>query len=110
MFEFFRPKSSDPLHVQTRLSTADYLCRLMEEQNAILREMVLALGRQPHAIKASPLTTGRIRTDKDVIRVTRNDVIGQEIEKATATEAQWRSGPDSAPTASTSGHTGNGKA
>ena len=108
---WFRRPTVDPiLNAPTRLSTADYLCRLMEEQNGLLRELVSSLGHPARTIKASPVTKDRIRTDKDVMRVTRQEVLAQEIERAAATDAPWRSGPASDPTDSTSGRTPPAKA
>ena len=73
---------------------------LLQEQNSLLRELVAAhtgaVARTPKPIHlAVPL---RIRTDKDVSRVTRQDVLEQEWKAQEAEVAPWRSGPDSDPT------------
>jgi len=83
---WFRRKT-DSLAEPQRLSTADYLVKLMEEQNSLLRELLRAMGRQPSTIRALPTTGRRIYTDQDVFRIGKPN------------------GRDSAPTASTSGPT-----
>ncbi len=95
---WFRRSSDQLLNEPKRLSTADYLCKLMEEQNSLLRELLRAQGRMPATIRATPVGVSRIRTDKDVSFVGRT----------TSVDEQKANGRDSAPTGSTSGSTPNG--
>lgn len=106
MFESLRFRKRDVLEEPRRLSTADYLCRLMEEQNQLLREMLGALGRHSAVPKANPAVNGRrIYTDKDVMRVTREDVEQLRRQEAEKTAAPWRAGgpgtPQTSPNAGT---------
>lgn len=106
MFAFLRSHKVDAvLNEPKRLSTADYLCRLMEEQNSLLRELLRAQGRHPATIRATPTSVNRIRTDKDVLRITREMVLEQEAKEREKKEAMWRNGPASDLTGSTSGNT-----
>lgn len=87
---WFRRTTDQLLNEPRRISTADYLCKLMEEQNSLLREVVRAVsGQHPSTIKARPTAVNRIRTAEDVIRV---------------------NGRDFVPTVSTSGNTPNSQA
>ena len=100
---WFRRKSDvDPvLNAPRRLSTADYLCKLMEEQNSLLRELIArTTGNMATTRKAYPLGEKRIRTAEDVTFVGRIQSEDEKLAKG--------NGRGSEPTASTSGHTPNG--
>jgi len=103
----FRPNLlKDKSETSGRLSTADYLCRLMEEQNGLLRELLFAMGKQPHTLKTRPSIRTTPRTDADVFRVGREDVLTTERKAAEAIVAPWRrpeSGPGSAQTPTNGG-------
>ena len=102
MFSFLRSPKDDVLAEPRRLSTADYLCRLMEEQNQLLREMLLAYGRPSSVPKTSPaVNVRRVYTDKDVFRVTRQDTEQQFREAQEKLDAPWRSGPEPTQTSGT---------
>lgn len=95
------PRSRAPLEEPSSLSTAQYLCRLMEEQNSLLRELIQAQGiipqtRRTGVPRAAP---GRLYTDKDVSHATREGILEEDLKRRMA-QAPWRtpeSGPDSAP-------------
>lgn len=81
-------------------SSPNRIERLLEEQNSLLRELVAAHGRiaqTPRAPLAAP-TERKIRTEKDVTRVTREDVIQAEREEQEKLAAIWRYGPGNVPT------------
>jgi hypothetical protein len=100
MFPFRR--SRDPLAEPTSQSTAQYLCRLMEEQNALLRELIAVASGRPATTRRADQGSAppkAPRTDKDVTQVTRLTVAEQEREARTKVSAPWRtpaSGPASA--------------
>ncbi len=102
MFGFHR--SREPLTEPTAQTTAQYLCRLMEEQNLLLREVVLTFTGRPAATPRAGQPSARPttpRTDKDVSRVTRETVRSQRLQDAEKVDAPWRmpaSGPDSGST------------
>src|SRR5262245_21615665 len=112
MFNFLRSPNRDVLAEPKRLSTADYLCRLMEEQNQLLREVCLALGRHAQSPKANPAVNVRRQyTAEDVTRVTRDmteDRLRKEQERIAA---PWRTGPENPPMPGSNGTTpaGNGQ-
>ena len=95
---WFRRSSDQLLNEPKRISTADYLCKLMEEQNSLLRELLHVQGRVPSTLKARPVAVSRLRTEKDVTFVGRQ----------TSVDEQKANGPGSDPTGSTSGSTPNG--
>src|SRR5262245_53201780 len=108
MFEYLRSRKRDVLEEPKRLSTADYLCRLMEEQNRLLREL---LGRPSSVPRANPAVNIRRKyTDADVFRVTRATTEEQLRQEEERLAAPWRSGPENPPTQGPSGITpaGNG--
>ncbi len=92
---WFRRKDDQVLNEPKRISTADYLCKLMEEQNSLLREMLSAQGRFPSTLKARPVQVSRLRTEKDVTFVGRT----------TSMDEQLANGRGSGGTESTSGST-----
>lgn len=107
MFGFRRSPNPDVLAEPRRLSTADYLCRLMEEQNQLLREVLVGLGRQPQTLKASPAVNGRRKyTAEDVYRVTREDVESLRRAEQEKIEAPWRAGGPGSPQTSPTNGTG----
>ena len=115
MFSFLRSREgSSVLDKPSPESTAQYLCRLMAEQNALLRELIQGVTGHPsqivRAAQSRPKDT-RLRTDKDVFRVGRDQVLQMERKQEEARVAPHRSipanGPDSAPENSAPG---NGKA
>lgn len=99
------PRSRDPL-TQPRLSTADYLCRLMEEMVALQRETLTALGKPTFRPKISPVgSPTRLRTADDVIRITRDDLLAQERQSQEQQTAPWRgNGPANGMTPESSGN------
>ena len=91
-----------------------YLCQLMQYQNTLLLELLSAQGLKAPLLPPRPRQTravGTPRTEKDVIRVTREEVIAQERIRQANRDAPWRdpippqSGQGSAGTGSTSGST-----
>lgn len=96
-------KGSNALE-QPAETTAQYLCRLMEEQNSLLRELIPALsGHAARTLKtAKQLPVSRIRTDKDVFRVDRNTVLQQERLKQEQELAPWWSTTGSGPASGSS--------
>ncbi len=80
----------------------EYLCQLMVEQNALLRELIhTATGRVAFAPRATRQgAVVRIRTDKDVSRISRETVLQDQFKKQEAETAPWRTpenGQDSKP-------------
>ena len=91
MFESLRFRKRDVLEEPKRLSTADYLCRLMEEQNQLLRELLVASGHSPRALKANPaVNSRRVYTDKDVFRVTREETELRIRQEQDRIQHPWR--------------------
>src|SRR5262245_7776870 len=106
MFAFLRSPKRDVLTEPQRLSTADYLCRLMEEQNQLLRELLGALGRQSSIPRANPAVNVRRQyTDKDVFRVSREQTEERLQKERDQREHPWRgqAGQDNPPTTETGG-------
>ena len=79
--------------------------RLLEENNALMRELLAALGRSPRTRATPPqeVLSLKPRGAESVFRNTRESVIAREREEMAKIAAPWRSGPDSEPMASTSG-------
>lgn len=96
----------NPLDGGQPLTPVERLCKLQEENNGLLRELLVAtLGRPPQTPRASqaPLRT---YTDKDVTVVNRSMRIQQEQQRQEQTAAPWRTpvnGPGSETTSATSG-------
>ena len=69
-----------------------HLCRLVEEQNSLLRELVrVQTGRPAQTRQHLPLGTApRIRTDRDVSLVTREQSVQETLRKKEAEIAPWR--------------------
>ena len=106
-FHRFRPSR------QSRQDLTPHLCRLLEEQNALLRELSSALGR-PSVVPRVQAELPRIRapyvvrTEKDVMRVTREDRLTDQMKRQQDEMATWRipvNGPDFEPTPKSSGLT-----
>lgn len=96
----FRP-SRAPLEEPSSLSTAQYLCQLMVEQNSLLRELIKVTGHTPQTRRTGVprAESVRIRTASDVSRVTREHIVEQDL-KQRLEQAPWRTpenGPASAP-------------
>ena len=93
------PRSRAPLEEPSSLSTAQYLCRLMEEQNSLLRELIQAQGIIPQTRRTGvPRPDVRIRTASDVSRATRHHIVQEDL-RHRMEQAPWRTpvnGPDSA--------------
>ncbi len=69
-----------------------HLCRLVEEQNSLLRELVRVQTGRPAATRQHlPLgSVQRIRTDRDVSLVTRDQAVQETLRKKEAEIAPWR--------------------
>lgn len=97
---FRAPK--DPLAQPSPQSTAQYLASLMEENNRLLRELIQGVTGHPAMTRSAGVTPNdarRIRTDKDVFRVTRDTVLDQErarLREADMAQRTPANGPDSA--------------
>ena len=59
---------------------------LLREQNALTRELLAAMGRPSQTPTSVPVTSrpapSRIRTDRDVIQVTRSMMLDQQLRAA----------------------------
>ena len=94
MWPFRRSREgSSVLDQRSPETTAQYLCRLMAENNALHRELIQALTGRP----AKTLTVGeplpanhRVRTDRDVFRVDRDTVLKDQFVKMEKDIAPWR--------------------
>lgn len=93
-------------------TTAQLLCRLMEEQNSLLRELIQAQTGSPSRTLRTPKLSpvSRIRTDNDVFRVNRETVLAAERKREEQIEAPWRTipvtGPGSSPSSTSLGTDG----
>jgi len=82
----------------------DELLILMREQNSLLRELVQVVTSRPALTPKSVASTEplprRIRTDKDVVFVTRKEILEQQRAAQAKRGAPWREGeilPQSPP-------------
>lgn len=95
------------------LTQGEYQTKLLEEQNSLLRELLVAIGRQPSTLKAKSGQPIRSFTAKDVVRVTRADRLKMQAEAQQA-QAPWRTptpaaGPGSETTSTASGSKSDGR-
>lgn len=92
----------DPLANGPNLTPVEYLCKLQEETNSLLRELLVAhTGNYAKTPRTRVQAPSRTFTDKDVTVVTRAMRIQQEQTRQTQTAAPWRtfvSGPASETT------------
>lgn len=78
--------------------------RLLEENNSLLRELLVTLGKNPRTPQT--LTERQKVTPRgaeSVFRSTRESIVARERDEAMKLAAPWRNGPDTEPTPSTSG-------
>lgn len=107
MWPFNRSPEPSPLEQPSPEVTGQYLCRLMAENNSLLRELIA--GLTGHQASTRPVGLPRpdvkaIRTDKDVSFVNRSRILQQQRDQ----EQQARTGAIPANgQASASGPTGN---
>ncbi len=91
-----------PLDESPKLSPTDYLCKLTEETNALLRELLLVSGKNPMTPSAKLGPPKRQYTQQDVSTVTLTQRRRMAQEQAADAAAPWRHAtPDDGPASGT---------
>lgn len=66
---------------------------LIREQNSLMRDLYHALMQRPAPTPRNVAPSEqRLRTDKDVMRVTRSEIAAQQAKEREKVEAPWREG------------------